>query len=143
MRRALALAALIAPLVVTWAAAGPASAEHWTKYTDGSAAGTAWSYDADYSYKDKQTGRLVVMQAISKPESKLGPAAPGAADGVGSVVALDCAKKNLIMMSGYSPSKPLNIRGNWREETPKKAEGAENEALIGAVCPHIDHVPAK
>jgi hypothetical protein len=138
MRRALALAALI-----TLAAAGSAYAEHWTKYTDGSAPGTAWSYDGDYSYKDKQTGRLVVMQAISKPESKLGPSAPGAADGVGSVVAIDCAKKNMIMMSGYSPSKPLNIRSNWREETPKKAEGAENEALIGAVCPHIDHVPVK
>jgi hypothetical protein len=138
MRRALALAALIA-----LAAAGTASAEHWTKYTDGSAAGTAWSYDADYSYKDRQTGRLVVMQAISKPESKLGPSAPGAADGVGSVVAIDCAKKNMIMMSGYSPSKPLNIHGNWREDTPKKAEGAENQALISATCPLIDHVPAK
>ena len=142
MRRALALAALIAP-VAAFAAAGSAAAEHWTKYTDGSAAGTAWSYDADYSYKDKQTGRLVVMQAISKPESKLGPAAPGAADGVGSVVAIDCTKKNMIMMSGYSPSKPLNIRANWREDTPKKAEGAENQALMGAVCPNADHVPVK
>jgi uncharacterized protein YfiM (DUF2279 family) len=138
MRRALALAALIA-----LAAVGTASAEHWTKYTDGSAAGTAWSYDADYSYKDKATGRLVVMQAISKPESKLGPSAPGAADGVGSVVAIDCTKRNLIMMSGYSPSKPLNIRSNWREDTPKKAEGAENEALIGAVCPSLSQAPVK
>jgi hypothetical protein len=138
MRRALALAALI-----TLAAAGSAAAEHWTKYADGAAPGTAWSYDADYSYKDKQTGRLVVMQAISKPESKLGPAAPGAADGVGSVVAIDCVKKNMIMMSGYSPSKPLNIRGSWREETPKKAEGAENEALIAATCPSLGQVPAK
>ena len=142
MRRALALAALIAP-VAAFAAAGSAAAEHWTKYTDGSAAGTAWSYDADYSYKDKQTGRLVVMQAISKPESKLGPAAPGAADGVGSVVAIDCTKKNMILMSGYSPSKPLNIRSNWREETPKKADGAENEALIREVCPHVDHLPVR
>ncbi len=138
MRRALALAALIA-----LGAAGTASAEKWTKYVDGSAPGTAWSYDADYSYKDKQTGRLVVMQAISKPESKLGPAAPGAADGVGSVVAIDCAKKNMIMMSGYSPSKPLNIRPNWREETPKKADGAENEALMAATCKTLDSVPAK
>src|SRR3546814_10085275 len=91
MRRALALAALIAAS----AAAGTAAAEHWTKYVDADG-GTAWSYDGDYTYKDRETGRLVVMQAISKPAANLGPSAPGKADGVGSVVAIDCAKKNLI-----------------------------------------------
>ena len=137
MRRALALAALIAV-----SAAGSAYAAHWTKYVDADG-GLAWSYDADFSYKDRQTGRLVVMQAISKPEANMGPAGPGEANGVGSVVALDCAKKNMIMMSGYKPSAPLSIRGDWRQESPKKAAGPENEALIAAVCPHIDHVPVK
>lgn len=137
MRRALALAALI-----TLAAAGTASAEKWTKYVD-VANGTAWSYDADYSYKDSQTGRLVVMQAISKPAASLGPSAPGKPDGVGSVVAIDCSKKNMIPLGGYSPGKPLDIKSNWRGETPKRAEGAENEALLAAVCPTIGSVPAK
>jgi hypothetical protein len=137
MRRAIALAALIA-----LAAAGAAQAEKWTKYVDADN-GTAWSYDADYTYKDQQTGRLVVMQAISKPAANLGPSAPGKADGVGSVVAIDCAKKNLIMVAGYSPSKPLDIKSSWRAETPKKADGAENQALISAVCSNAAGVPVK
>lgn len=137
MRRALALAALI-----TVTAAGAATAETWSKFID-SDNGTAWSYDGDYSYKDRQSGRLVVMQAISKPEASLGPSAPGKPDGVGSVVAIDCAKKNLISLGSYTPSKPLEIKANWRNDTPKKASGPENEALISAVCPHIDHVPVK
>ncbi len=136
MRRALALASLIA------AVAGGAAAETWTKYVD-AANGTAWSYDGDYSYKDRQSGRLVVMQAISKPEASLGPSAPGKPDGVGSVVAIDCAKKNLISLGSYTPSKPLEIKANWRKDTPKKAAGPENEALVASVCPHIDHVPVK
>src|SRR5438477_8736966 len=137
MRRALALAALTTAVLAT---AGAAYAEHWTKFADGQN-GTEWSYDGDYSYKDKATGRLVVMQAISKPSANLAPSGP--ATGVGYVYALDCAKKNIIVMSGYKPSQPLNIRSNWREETPKKAGGAEDEALFAAVCPHIDHVPVK
>ena len=137
MLRALALATLIAV-----SAAGAASAAHWTKYVDADN-GIAWSYDGDYSYKDRATGRLVVIQAISKPAASLGPAGPGEDNGVGSVVAIDCGKKNLISISNYSPSKPLSIRGNWRDETPKKAAGPENEALMAAVCPHIDHVPVK
>src|SRR4051812_15775320 len=138
MRRAIALTALIAASAI----AGGAAAEKWTKYVDVDG-GTAWSYDGDYSYKDKATGRLVVMQAISKPAANLGPGAPGKADGVGSIVAIDCAKKNLIPLGAYSPSKPLDLKANWRSETPKKAAGAENEALMAAVCPHIDHVPEK
>src|SRR3546814_11519565 len=86
---------------------------------------------------------MVVMQAISKPAANLGPSAPGKADGVGSVVAIDCAKKNLITVASYTPSKPLEIEDSWRPATPKKADGPENEALLAAVCPHIDHVPVK
>lgn len=136
MRRAIALATALTLI------AGAASAETWTKYVDG-ANGTAWSYDGDYSYKDKATGRLVVMQAISKPSANLGPSAPGKPDGVGSIVALDCAKKNLIQLGSYKPSAPLAINEDWRKVTPKKAEGPDNEALMAAVCPHIDHVPVK
>ena len=137
MRRAFALI-VIAALAVSSAA----SAETWTKYVDG-ANGTAWSYDADYSYKDRQSGRLVVMQAISKPEAKLGPSGPGKSDGVGSIVAIDCSNKNLIVIGSYKPSAPLDVKATWRNDAPKKAAGADNEALIAAVCPHVDHVPMK
>ena len=71
MRRAIALAAIFA---VT--AAGAASAETWKKYVEADN-GTAWSYDADYAYKDRASGRIVVMQAISKPAANLGPSGPG------------------------------------------------------------------
>jgi hypothetical protein len=138
MRRAIALAALIAAA----SAAGAACAEHWTKYIDGDN-GTAWSIDSDYSYKDKATGRVVIMQAISKPSANLGPSAPGKPDGVGSVVAIDCAKKNLIAVGSYSPSKPLAITDSWRSDTPKKADGTENEALVGAVCATAEKLPVK
>ncbi len=138
MRRVIALAAAATAL----AFAGAASAEHWNKYVD-VAGGLAWSYDSDYSYKDSQTGRLVVMQAISKPDANMGPGAPGNPQGVGSVVAIDCAKHNLIQLGGYKPNQPLEIKSTWRSDTPKKADGAENDALIAAVCPHIDHVPVK
>jgi len=138
MRRALALVVAASAL----AFAGAAAAEHWTKYVDvADNPGAAWSYDADYSYKDSQTGRLVVMQAISK--GQFGPGAPGKADGVGNVYAIDCAKKNVIQLGSYKPSAPLAIKSNWRSDTPKKMDGAEDMALIAAVCPHIDHVPVK
>jgi hypothetical protein len=138
MRRVLALAAAAAAL----AFAGAAAAEHWTKYVDVDN-GLAWSYDADYSYKDAQTGRLVVMQAVSKPAVNMGPGAPGNPQGVGSVVAIDCSKKNMIALGSYKPNQALEIKSTWRSDTPKKAEGAENEALLNAVCPHLDHVPVK
>ena len=137
MRRAFALTA-IAALTVSSAA----SAETWTKYAD-VANGTAWSYDGEYTYRDRQSGRLVVMQAISKPDAKLGPAGPGKPDGVGNVVALDCANKNLILLGAYKPSAPLEIRASWRLDSPKKATGADNEALIGAVCPNASKAPSK
>ena len=136
MRRALALAAAMTLAATT------ATAETWTKYVDGEN-GLAWSYDADYTYKDKASGRLVVMQAISKADKKLGPSGPGKPDGVGSVVAIDCAKKNLISLGSYKPSQPLAIKADWQKDTPKKAEGADNLALLAAVCPHAAHVPVK
>ena len=137
MRRALALA-----FVAAFAVTGAAAAETWTKFVD-AGNGTEWSYDADYTYKDKQSGRLVVMQAISKPASKLGPSGPGKPDGVGYVYAVDCKAKNLISLAQYTPSKPLAIPADWRSATPKKASGAENVALLAAVCPHADHAPVK
>ena len=137
MRRAFALTAIAALTV-----GGAASAETWTKYVDG-ANGTEWSYDGDYSYRDRQSGRLVVMQAVSKPSVKLGPSGPGKADGVGSVVAIDCAKKNLIMMGSYKPSAPFEIKTGWRNDAPKKADGADNIALVAAVCPNATQAPEK
>ena len=137
MRRALALTA-IAALTVSSAA----SAETWTKYVDG-ANGTQWSYDGDYSYRDRQSGRLVVMQAVSKPAAKLGPSGPGKPDGVGSVVAIDCTKKTLIMLGSYKPSAPLEMKTGWRNDAPKKADGADNVALIAAVCPTAAQAPVK
>ena len=135
MRRALALAALIA-----LSSAGAAFAEHWTKFADGEN-GTEWSYDGDYSYKDKATGRVVVMQAISKPSTNLMPGGPG--KGVGYVYALDCTKKNVILVTAYKPSKPFEIPAGWRSDTPKNANGAEDVALFAAICPHADHLPVK
>jgi hypothetical protein len=137
MRRAFALAA-VAALAVTSAA----SAETWTKYFD-APNGTAWSFDKDYSYRDRQSGRLIVMQAISKPSASLGPAGPGKSDGVGNVVGLDCANKNMIMLGGYKPSVPLEIKASWRLDSPKKAVGADNEALMAAACPTAAGAPNK
>jgi hypothetical protein len=128
MRRALALAA-----VLTIVAADAASAETWKKYVDADN-GTAWSYDADYAYKDRATGRVVVMQAISKPAASLGPSGPGKPDGVGSVVAIDCSAKNMIVLGSYTPSKPLALSPTWRSDAPKKATGSDNEALLKSVC---------
>lgn len=137
MRRVTALAAVVALTVCS-----AASAETWTKYMDG-ANGTAWSFDGDYTYRDRQTNRLVVMQAISKPEAKLGPAGPGKSDGVGNVVALDCSAKNIIMVGSYKPSVPFEAKTGWRLDSPKKADGDDNKALMAAVCPTADKAPSK
>jgi hypothetical protein len=58
-------------------------------------------------------------------------------------VALDCSKKNMIAVASYRPNQPLDSKATWRSDTPKKADGADNAALIAAVCPHADHVPVK
>ena len=141
MRLALAATALAATTFAL-AAAGAAQAAHWTKYID-IENGLAWSYDADYSYKDATTGRIVIMQAISKPAGNLGPAGPGEPNGVGSVVAVDCGKRNIIPLGTYKPSQALQINNAWRSEVPKKADGQENEALVTAVCATASKVPMK
>ena len=135
MRRALALA-----VTAALASAGAAHAETWTKvFTMDN--GATVNVDTDYTYKDKQSGRIVVMQALSK--GTLGPSAPGKADSVGSVVALDCNNKNMISMASYRPNTPLDVKPTWRSETPKKATGADNEALVAAVCPTASKAPVK
>jgi len=135
MRRAFALAALIAA-----SSLGAAHAEHWIKFADG-ANGIEWSYDSDYSYKDKQTGRVVAMQAISKPSANLMPSGPPT--GVGSIYAMDCQKKNVIVVTAYKPSQAFGVPSGWRGETPKKLGGPEDEALLAAVCAKADSLPAK
>lgn len=135
MRCALALA-VTAALAVT----GVASAETWTKFAT-MENGADVSFDKDYTYKDRQSGRLVVMQALSKGE--LGPSAPGKADSVGSVVAIDCANRNMIAMASYRPNAPLEVKPTWRSDTPKKISGSDNEALAKAVCAMASDAPVK
>ena len=101
MRRAFALAA-----VAALACGSAAAAETWTKFFT-MENGADVSFDKDYTYKDKATGRVVIMQALSKGD--LGPSAPGKADSVGSVVALDCAKRNMITMASYRPNQALDV----------------------------------
>ena len=62
----------------------------------------------------------------------------------GSVYAIDCGKKNVIMMGAFKPSTaPFQTVGGWRGETPKKLGGAEDEALLAAVCPGLATAPVK
>ena len=135
MRRALALA-----VTAAFAVTGVASAETWTKFVT-LENGADVSYDKDYIYKDRQSGRFVVMQALSK--GTLGPSAPGKADSVGSVVAIDCANRNMISMASYRPNTPLDVKPSWRSDTPKRVSGADNEALVKAVCPLASDVPSR
>jgi hypothetical protein len=135
MRRAVALAT-----VLTLAAGGVAAAETWTKvFTMDN--GADINIDTDYTYKDRQSGRIVVMQALSK--GAIGPSAPGKADSIGSVTAIDCSKKNQITLANYRPNQQLEVKSNWRNDTPKKVSGSDNEAIVAAVCPHAEHVPVK
>ena len=131
MRRAAVIATLSA-----LALALPAAAETWTAYTTPTDKGIQWSYDSDYSYRDAASGRVVVMTAVGKVGAtpRMGPSAPGAADGVGFVYALDCKAKNLIPMGSYSPKKPLEIASGWRGDAVKKADGADDAALMRQVC---------
>ena len=135
MRRALALA-----VTAALASAGAAHAETWTKFFT-MENGASVSFDRDYTYKDRQSGRIVVMQALSK--GALGPAAPGKADSVGSLVALDCSSKNMIAIAAFRPNTPLDVKTTWRSDTPKKATGADNEALVAAVCPTASSAPVR
>jgi hypothetical protein len=139
MRAALAIA------LAALAAAGVAQAETWKAYTPVNDKGLQWSYDADYSYRDAQTGRIVVLQAIGKPgsEPRMGPAGPGAPDGVGFVYALDCNAGALASLGGYTPKKPLEIAANWRKAKGKRAETADDKALLAAICPGADQLAAR
>ena len=141
MRRVIALAALS-----TLALAAAAHAETWVGYSVvDPAKNIQWSYDSDYSYKDAQSKRVVVLTAVGKVGAtpRMGPSAPGAADGVGSVLALDCKAGNLIPMGGYSPSKPLVISDTWRSTTPKKIADDDYKALLAKACAGADKLPVK
>ncbi len=139
MRRLIALAALSA-----MAAASAAQAETWKPYAK-TPAGLEWSYDADYSYRDAQSGKVVVMQAIGKPgaEPRMGPSGPGKADGVGFVTAVDCKAGTLVSLGGYSPKKPLELSTNWRTATGNQAKSAEDKALLETACQGADQLTAK
>lgn len=139
----LALAALSALTIA--AVALPAAAETWKPYSAVSEKGLQWSYDTDYSYRDAASGMVVVQQAIGKvgASPRVGPSAPGAADGVGSVVAIDCKAKALMIIGSYSPSKPLAIADTWRTGKPAKAVSADDKALVTAACAGADQLPTK
>ncbi len=132
MRRALALTTLIAVSVTATAA----SAETWKKYANGDN-GTEWSFDTDYAYKDKDTGRVVVMKAISLPSKNIAPGGPG--KGVGFVEAIDCRAGTTLPMGSYKPSADLVINADWRKAAPKKAD----PELVSAVCPMASKLPVK
>lgn len=139
MRFALAIAAVSA------LAATAVQAETWKPYGAVSDKGLQWSYDADYSYRDQQSGKVVVMQAIGKvgAEPRMGPSGPGKPDGVGSVLALDCREKTLISLGGYSPKKPLELSANWRTANAAPAKTPEDKALVEAACAAADGLPTK
>lgn len=142
MRRILAIAAALA---ATTAMVTPAGAESWKAYGSPSEKGLQWSYDADYSYRDQQTGKVIVMQAIGKvgAEPRMGPSGPGKPDGVGSVLAVDCKDQTLINLGGYTPKKPLELSANWRMANAAAAKSPEDKALIAAVCPTAASLTAK
>ena len=140
MRRLIALAVLSA-----MAAASAASAETWKPYSAVSDKGLQWSYDTDYSYRDAASGKLVVLQAIGKPAAatRLGPSAPGAADGVGNVMGLDCKARTIVIIGSYTPSKPLVLSDTWRTAPAAKAVSAEDKALVSSACEGADKLPSK
>lgn len=140
MRRLFALAALSAV-----AAASAASAETWKPYSAVTDRGLQWSYDADYSYRDSASGMVVVEQAVGKVDAspRIGPSAPGAADGVGNVTAIDCKARSLMIIGSYSPSKTLAIADTWRTGKAAKASSADDKALVAAACEGADKLPLK
>jgi hypothetical protein len=140
MRRILVIAALSAV-----AAASAASAETWKPYSAVSKTGLQWSYDADYSYRDAASGKVVIQQAVGKvgASPRVGPSAPGAADGVGNVTAVDCKAKTLVTIGSYAPAKPLVIADTWRTAKAAKANSADDKALVAAACDGADKLPTK
>jgi len=140
MRQAFLLGALS-----SLALSATAHAETWKPYSAESPNHIQWSYDADYSYRDAASGRVVVLQAVGKvgAEPRMGPSAPGAADGVGSLVAIDCQKGDMILISGYSPQKHLEVPADWRKTASKKIDGADDKALMAGVCAGAAALPTK
>jgi hypothetical protein len=137
MRRAAVLT-----LILTMAANGAAMAANWQSYAD-LGDGKQWFVDSDYSYKDKASGRVVVMQAIGVPASKLGPNGPGAADGVGNVVALNCQEKNFLVLGSYTPSKAFAPSDGWRRGVPKRMTNDEDKKLLEVACANVASLPVK
>lgn len=127
------------------ALAAAVQAETWKPYSAESPNHIQWSYDADYSYRDAATGRVVALQAVGKvgAEPRMGPSAPGAADGVGSLVAIDCQKGDMILISGYSPKKPLDVPAGWRKTASRKIDGDDDKALMAGVCANAAALPTK
>ena len=121
---------------------GVASAASWTPIS-GDPAALQWFYDADYSYRDAQSGKVVVMQAVAKPSDRIGPAGPGAPDGVGFVFAIDCAKKRVVQVSSYKPGEAPAEADGWRLQKGHAAKTAEDKALIAAVCPGAAKLPSR
>lgn len=140
MRCVIALAALS-----TLTAAAAAHAETWVGYSVVSPNNIQWSYDTDYSYRDAQSKRVVVMTAVGKVGAtpRMGPSGPGAADGVGYIYALDCKAANLIQLGSYKPSAPLQTVEGWRETTPKKLASDDDKALLSKACAGADKLPVK
>ncbi|HEX5379612.1 MAG TPA: hypothetical protein VFW47_13625 [Phenylobacterium sp.] len=140
MRRVLALAAL-STLVI----GASAQAETWVGYSAVSPNNVQWSYDSDYTYRDAQSKRVVVLTAVGKVGAtpRMGPSAPGATDGVGSIWAFDCRNSNTVLVGSYSPSKPLAISDNWRSATPKKISSDDDKTLLSKVCAGADQLPVK
>ena len=140
MRRLIALAALSVAAV-----ASAASAETWKPYSAVTDKGLQWSYDTDYAYRDSASGKVVVLQAIGKPgaATRLGPSAPGAADGVGNVMGLDCKARTIVIIGSYTPSKPLVLSDTWRTAPAAKAVSAEDKALVSSACEGADKLPSK
>ena len=87
----------------------------------------------------------MVQQAVGKvgASPRVGPSAPGAADGVGNVTAVDCKAKSLVIIGSYTPSKPLVIADTWRTAKAAKANTADDKALVAAACEGADKLPSK
>jgi len=138
MRRTAALA-LAASL-----ASGGAGAETWKTYSPGPN-GLEWYYDVDYVYRDARTGRVVALQAIGRPgaQPRMGPSGPGKPDGVGSIVALDCRKRTIVIVGSFSPKAPLQSSEAWRDAPAKRVSTPEDKALVAAACAGAANLPVK
>lgn len=129
-------------LAIALALGSAASAATWKSYAD-IGQGKQWFYDADYTYRDKSSGRVVTMIAVGIPEKHVGPNGPGAADGAGSVVAIDCKASNQITLFSYVPGKTNHEVAQWRTAAPKKITSNDDQALLAAACAAPESLPAK